>query len=250
MSSGHLKKEEDGLDVNAMNMYWGRKQRSNMRPTKITPGCLEPPSPNSARRRHTVYELSTWRGYSNLERKGQKSTEAAKLDSEGKIVAEGYVGKPKGIYQVLAERGLYVKGMRDSESEADKIQKRLEGKALLDPNFDASATLDRCTDFATEIAALEDRLKSRGHLLLISPKCHPALAGCGIEYTWGKAKMTYRGEGKDDISQGLLIYREEGLQENATSCPIRCTSLAFGNSSEEKETIAVHINPWRHLLKA
>lgn len=31
-----------------------------------------------------------------------------------------------------------------------------------------------------------------GHLAEMSPKCHPELAGCGIEYSWGKAKMHFR----------------------------------------------------------
>ena len=26
----------------------------------------------------------------------------------------------------------------------------------------------------------------------MSPKCHPELAGVGIEYSWGKAKMYFR----------------------------------------------------------
>ncbi len=29
-------------------------------------------------------------------------------------------------------------------------------------------------------------------MLLISPKCHPELAGLGVEYTWGLMKRAYR----------------------------------------------------------
>eukprot|EP00981_Chlorochromonas_danica_P006701 scaffold1462_cov168-Ochromonas_danica.AAC.11 len=85
-----------------------------------------------------------------------------------------------------------MKGMRDSQSEAAKTQKKLQDKALLGPYLDARAALDRCTDFSTEMTALEELVNSRGHLLLISPKCHPELAGCCIEYSWGTAKMFYR----------------------------------------------------------
>jgi hypothetical protein len=37
---GHLKKRETGLDVNVMNLYYGGKQRSNMRSTIVTEACL------------------------------------------------------------------------------------------------------------------------------------------------------------------------------------------------------------------
>jgi hypothetical protein len=33
---------------------------------------------------------------------------------------------------------------------------------------------------------------ARGHILLMSPRCHPELAGQGIEYCWGAAKLFYR----------------------------------------------------------
>eukprot|EP01031_Cornospumella_fuschlensis_P036620 gene36620-44423_t len=115
--------------------------------------------------------------------------------------------------------------MKDSESEADKIQKRLEGKALLDPNLDAPATLDRCTDFATEKAALEDRVNSRGHLSLISPKYHPALASCGIEYYWGKAKMTYRRDGSSTAKKDFKLKIENATETKELSHPLHITRV-------------------------
>ena len=32
----------------------------------------------------------------------------------------------------------------------------------------------------------------RGHILTMSPKCHPELAGHGIEYCWGASKLYFR----------------------------------------------------------
>ena len=49
-----------------------------------------------------------------------------------------------------------------------------------------------CTDFFNEKGALEDMVSSRGHVLMVSPKGHPELAGVGVEYSWGKSKMHYR----------------------------------------------------------
>ena len=56
----------------------------------------------------------------------------------------------------------------------------------------AHLVLSSCPDFQNEIGALEDIVRSRGHILILSPKCHPELAGCGIEYVWGKSKLNYR----------------------------------------------------------
>eukprot|EP00981_Chlorochromonas_danica_P005379 scaffold1091_cov164-Ochromonas_danica.AAC.2 len=121
------------------------------------------------------------------------------------------MGKPKGIYQVLAERGLFIKGMR--------------GKALLDPHLDAPAALDRCTDFATEMTALEELVNSRGHLLLISPKCHPELAGCGIEYSWGKAKMFYRRDNSSTARKEFRTKIEKALKIEKQTDPLHITRV-------------------------
>jgi len=39
---------------------------------------------------------------------------------------------------------------------------------------------------------LEKLVHSRGHILLMSPKGHPELAGKGVEYAWGAAKLRSR----------------------------------------------------------
>ena len=39
---------------------------------------------------------------------------------------------------------------------------------------------------------LAEKLRARGHILLMSPKCHPELAGVGIENSWGKSAMLFR----------------------------------------------------------
>ncbi len=36
-----------------------------------------------------------------------------------------------------------------------------------------------------------------GHVLIKSPKCHPELAGVGIEYAWGLSKMKFKREVND-----------------------------------------------------
>ena len=106
-----------------------------------------------------------------------------KRDKEGRdLVEEGYVGKAKGMKQVLWERGLWKEGM----------VKRLEEDAEGGLGLSMYHVLSDCWDFARETTALMEKLRARGHILLMCVKCHPELAGVGIENTWGKSAMHFR----------------------------------------------------------
>jgi len=52
--------------------------------------------------------------------------------------------------------------------------------------------LGNCRDFRTEKTQLQYILGELGALLRLSPKCHPEVAGIGIEYAWGYAKLIFR----------------------------------------------------------
>eukprot|EP00873_Tetraselmis_striata_P027840 jgi/Tetstr1/448104/TSEL_035402.t1 len=56
----------------------------------------------------------------------------------------------------------------------------------------AQKVLGNLEDFKSEKSALEELVHSRGHILLMSPKGHPELAGKGVEYAWGAAKLLFR----------------------------------------------------------
>ena len=77
------------------------------------------------------------------------------------VVVPGYIGKPKGLRQILFERGLLSSEEMKSVEELRKL-------------------LGECTDFATEIGMIEQAIVDRGHILILFPKCHPELAGLGI----------------------------------------------------------------------
>ena len=119
---------------------------------------------------------------------------------------EGYVGKQKGIYQILIERGMYTIGKTKGKQTQADIDKRIaEGKIIeyLEDQYNAHYLLSSCSDFMEEKTILQELVESRGHILITSPKCHPELAGCGIEYSWGKIKMTFRREVNDTVSKNL-----------------------------------------------
>ena len=52
--------------------------------------------------------------------------------------------------------------------------------------------LSRCPDFQDELTKLRWVASQLGVIVERTPKCHPELAGEGIEYAWGFAKAYYR----------------------------------------------------------
>jgi len=107
-------------------------------------------------------------------------------------MVRGYVGKPKGIKQILWERGLWKAGMSMSKTEKEVNRLRADGKPAPDPVLYADRVLARCPDFLLEKSKLEDLVESRGHILLVGVKCHPEMAGMGVEYVFGCSKKHFR----------------------------------------------------------
>ena len=101
---------------------------------------------------------------------------------------EGYVGKAKGMKQVLWERGWYVDGMSSVST---------------DPKQNIEMVLGGLPDFKNERSALQHTVEKRGHILMLSPKFHPEVAGVGIEYSWGMSKLKFRRELNDEIPRHL-----------------------------------------------
>ena len=92
-------------------------------------------------------------------------------------IVEGYAGKPKGLKQILWERGLWKEGMT---------------KTHVNPALNMEKVLASCPDFVAETGALQELVESKGHILLMSPKYHPEIAGAGIEYSWGQWKRMFK----------------------------------------------------------
>eukprot|EP00733_Pompholyxophrys_punicea_P001906 Pompholyxophrys_punicea_v1_NODE_1160_length_893_cov_5.609467.p1 type:complete len:255 gc:universal NODE_1160_length_893_cov_5.609467:810-46(-) len=101
---------------------------------------------------------------------------------------EGYIGKPKGKKQILWERGLWKNKMTGDNKN---------------PELNMDVILGRCRDFLEEKTALQALFEDRGHILIMSPKCHPELAGLGIEYSWGKSKLEFRRRINDQVGANL-----------------------------------------------
>ena len=217
-SSGHTKKREDGLCVVRMNKDWGGKQ-PEMHETTITEGCLgnqrvpnyevgdtqslvflpNDPAPfydptATAQDRHG--EELTKKEKEAIDKR-RAAAEKARKDGDHPVdipyVAVGYAGKPKGWRQILWERGLYKPGMRNSRSSKEEKLEALKNSSYVpDLTLYGDVVLANCPDFRQEKSALEELISSRGHILLLGVKCHPEMAGHGIEYCFGCSKRYFR----------------------------------------------------------
>ena len=117
-------------------------------------------------------------------------------------VIEGWCGRPKGMLQVLWERGHINEAELDKYSgDGKKIYKDDEGK--IKPQYEKyvlRTLMKNCLDFLEEESAMEVLLSTLSTKqqnqpsirLLTSPKYHCELAGEGIEFCWGLQKRFYR----------------------------------------------------------
>ena len=105
-------------------------------------------------------------------------------------VTKSWVGKPKGMMDIVFERGLM-----DLDTYCVEDFSKLGSKTALDVIDMATSLqnlLENCDDFINEETLLQSTVRKMGAILDRSPKYHCEIAGEGIEYSWGNAKMRYR----------------------------------------------------------
>ncbi len=105
-------------------------------------------------------------------------------------VTETWVDKPKGKLQVAWERGLLNLEKYCIEDFSEKGKMDEYGHVICDTSLDM--LLSKCSDFLEEKSLLQLNLEKLGATCYHSPKFHCELAGEGIEYSWGNAKLAYR----------------------------------------------------------
>ena len=142
-----------------------------------------------------------------------------------------YVGKAKGLLQLLWERGFDTRGKKmDDDIDA---QGNVVSRGLMH-------TMANLPVYLTEKSSLEKALVERGRILVMTPKYHPELAGIGIEYTWGKAKLEFRGRINDKIPKNLRANTMKALGPdiNTLGCmhafARRCRDFMFGYMMTEE----------------
>jgi hypothetical protein len=111
------------------------------------------------------------------------------VEKEVDQIEEGWVGKPKGMLQVLWERGFIdpAKGWNDYT---------LNGKKDNFGNIIFATSVKSLTQSLLDFLEEETLLQYHGRLIGVlvdrTPICHPELAGEGIEYCWACSKGFYR----------------------------------------------------------
>jgi hypothetical protein len=133
---------------------------------------------------------------------------------------KGWIGQPKGLLQVLWERGWI------DEQQIDKytvdIAKDNDGQVVDGAeNWSLKYLMASCLDFAEEMTALQHVGKELGVSVIISPKFHAEMAGEGIEYSWGVSKNVYRKKPLDS-KKGKISFK--ALVKECTSRDILTTA--------------------------
>ena len=120
-------------------------------------------------------------------------------------IKEGWEGKPKGLAQVLWERGL----IDGTNLKNYSLTGKKDELGMLDITTSLKHIMGMCPDFLNEEGMLQHIANGLGVKVMLTPKCHAELAGEGIEYLWGRAKGTYRSlslnqkKGKDNFKASV-----------------------------------------------
>jgi hypothetical protein len=111
------------------------------------------------------------------------------LFEDRELVIPGWQGQPKGLMQVLWERGFIDKSSLDKYT-LDGRKNPITGEVNL--QLSLRHILANCKDFKDEETALEFLGTQLGVTVKLTPKFHAKLAGEGIEYSWAHSKAFYR----------------------------------------------------------
>lgn len=124
---------------------------------------------------------------SDLQKIATKLNLPIQKNIDKKRITKGWSGQPKGLIQVLWERGwIDVNNI----SEYKLAAKNEDGENV--PEYSLVELMASCHDFAEEISELEAVGEKLGVNVVITTKYHAEIAGEGIEYAWGVAKSAYR----------------------------------------------------------
>ena len=121
-----------------------------------------------------------------------------------KLKVKGWMGKPKGMRQILWERGWI------DEGNIEKYQKIVvyeDGE--VDDEYSLSVLMASCYDFQHELTEIESLAQKLGVKVMCTTKYHAEIAGEGIEYAWGVAKSLFR---KIRISTKMDSGRSEFIE--------------------------------------
>ena len=108
------------------------------------------------------------------------------MHHEVPIIAEGWVGKPEGMLQILYGRSF----LNPAKINLNKLQ----GRKIEYYHTIPDTSLKEMVNFLVNFSQEETLLQYYGRLLGVivdrTPKCHYKIAGKGVEYDWAAAKIS------------------------------------------------------------
>jgi hypothetical protein len=102
-------------------------------------------------------------------------------------IEAGWVGKQKGLLQVLWERGWIDESRFDDYAIIKK-----DDSGAVDEELSLHCLMESCLDFANEMTELQSMGEKMGVRVISTTKFHAEMAGEGVEYAWGVSKSWYR----------------------------------------------------------
>ncbi|KAI2490953.1 hypothetical protein MHU86_23612 [Fragilaria crotonensis] len=120
-------------------------------------------------------------------------------------IKEGWMGKAKGLLQVLWERGFIDMNKLSNYT----LTGRKDELGNLDLSLSLRHLMAMCPDFLNEEGMMEHIGAKLGVEVMLTPKCHAEIAGEGIEYMWACSKGAYRNltlkekKGKENFMTGV-----------------------------------------------
>jgi hypothetical protein len=111
-------------------------------------------------------------------------------------ISEGWEGKAKGSLQILFERG-FVDPTKIVDRDLKKVTEytvdgRNDAFGNLLPESSLKHLMAQLSDFQDEETLMQYHGRTLGVKVDRTPKCHPEMAGEGVEYSWAGAKGFYR----------------------------------------------------------
>jgi hypothetical protein len=101
-------------------------------------------------------------------------------------IDKGWEGKPKGMLQTLWERGFINPAKQKEGDHAVDRKKDAFGNVILETSLKHLMSL--LIDFIQEETSLQCHGRLLGVKVERTPKCHPEIAGEGVEHDWGCSK--------------------------------------------------------------
>ncbi len=137
---------------------------------------------------------------------------------------EGWEGKPKGLLQVLWERG-WVDNINGGALNYYTISGRKSKFNLVQPKTSLKHLMASCCDFEEEDTMLQSMASLMGVDVDRSPKCHCKIAGEGIEFSWACVKNHY---------QQILLDKKRGKENFLKKHERKCVKRSYSMRGSPK----------------